>query len=315
MANRQLSAKHPLAEVFGFKITDKSPEAKRSRKDRLCPFNNNTPVCTKDKKDSPLGVCSLYSDNKDIPTVICPVRFREKWKICRDAAQYFFSKDTLWTPLKEIRLKEKSGESAGNIDLVLVAHDKAGKISDFGAVEVQAVYVSGNIRRPFEFFMAKPDERGEMDWSQEKNYPRPDYLSSSRKRLAPQLLYKGKILQAWKKKTVVVVDLPFFETLPELTQTKPEDSDICWLVYALKDSATTGRFEMKLDRKAYTGFESTMKQIATPEIGEISDFIEGLEEKLAPTLAMLRSEFGVNGFSELFERTPLERSHSGDIAL
>ena len=34
-----------------------------------------------------------------------------------------------------------------------------------------------------------------MDWSSQHNYPNPDYLSSSRKRLAPQLIYKGGILK------------------------------------------------------------------------------------------------------------------------
>jgi len=37
------------------------------------------------------------------------------------------------------------------------------------------------------------------------NYPRPDYLSSSRKRLAPQLIFKGGIINAWGKKTAVAL--------------------------------------------------------------------------------------------------------------
>lgn len=314
MADGQLKPKHPLAEVFGFKTTDQSVEARRNRKERLCPYNNNTPVCTKDKKDSPLGVCSLYT-SAEMPTVICPVRFREKWKVCQDAAEFFFPKGTPWTPLKEIRLKEKSGESAGNIDLVLVAHDNNGRIFDFGAIEVQAVYVSGNIRRPFERYMEDPKGRAEMDWTKEKNYPRPDYLSSSRKRLAPQLLYKGQILHTWGKRQAVVVDRPFFDTLPTLEQTDPKKADICWLVYNLKESGASGRYEMKIDKKIYTGFDSTMKQIATPEVGDMSIFVGHLEEKLAPTLEILRREFGVNSFSELFEKKGLSQTNNLDDLL
>jgi hypothetical protein len=306
-----MNPKQPLAEVFGFKITDRSAEARRHRANTLCPFNNNVPECTKDKKDAPLGVCSLFSSG-DLPTVICPVRFREKWKVCKDAAEFFFPKGTSWTPLKEIRLKEKSGESAGNIDLVVVAHDERGKISDFGAVEVQAVYVSGNIRRPFEHYMDDQEKNADMDWRSEKHYPRPDYLSSSRKRLVPQLLYKGQILQSWKKKQAVVVDRPFFETLPEMTQVPANKAEICWLVYVLKNSST-GRFELTMDKKVYTGFDSTMKRLATPEIGELSSFVESLEEKLAPVLVELRRDYGVSAFSELLDGRKRTSSRSLDL--
>jgi len=40
----------------------------------------------------------------------------------------------------------------------------------------------------------------------EKNYPGPDYLSSSRKRLARELIYKGGIFQAWGKKMAVSIE-------------------------------------------------------------------------------------------------------------
>ncbi|MFQ3662623.1 MAG: NotI family restriction endonuclease [Chloroflexaceae bacterium] len=53
-------------------------------------------------------------------------------------------------------------------------------------MEVQAVYISGNVRKPFSFFMHDPDR--DLDWSGQKDYPRPDDLSSSRKRLVPQLI-------------------------------------------------------------------------------------------------------------------------------
>src|SRR4030042_168103 len=76
-----------------------------------------------------------------------------------------------------------NGKSAGNIDVVLVAYDENSTIYDFGALEIQAVYISGNIRDPFEYYMKDPVSRANMDWKNEVNYPRPDYLSSSRKRL------------------------------------------------------------------------------------------------------------------------------------
>ena len=132
-------ARHPLAEVFGFPISNFSAEANRHRAKRLCPYNNKVPNCTKDKAKDPLGVCSVY-DNSSI-AITCPIRFRQDWLIADDAASFFFPPNVAWTSLTEVRLSDKSGRSAGNIDIVLVAYNDHGRVLDFGALEVQAVYI------------------------------------------------------------------------------------------------------------------------------------------------------------------------------
>ena len=48
--------------------------------------------------------------------------------------------------MTEVRLNDANGKSAGNIDVVPVSYDNDGKVLDFGALEVQAVYISGNVR-------------------------------------------------------------------------------------------------------------------------------------------------------------------------
>lgn len=121
-------AKQPLAEVFGFPIDNHGPEAKRCRDNALCPFGNKIPNCTKDKANNPLGVCSIL-DGGDV-IITCPVRFREKWIIAEDAAAFFFPKGTKWTTLTEVRLKDKQGNSAGNIDVVLCSYNDKGKVTD-----------------------------------------------------------------------------------------------------------------------------------------------------------------------------------------
>ena len=277
------SPKHPLAEVFGHKTTDQSAKAKKHRDDELCPYNNIVPKCTKDKKDAPLAVCSI--NHSDEAVIICPVRFREKWKISQDAAEFFFGADKNYTALKEVRLKEKTGKSAGNIDLVIAKHDSKGKVLDFGAVEVQAVYVSGNIRNPFEYYMENPSKRGSMDWTKEKNYPNPDFLSSSRKRLAPQMIYKGQILRAWGKKLAVVVDRPFFNTLPDIKRTSKEKAEVCWLVYDLTENKAKTKYELTLVERVYTSWDDVFKSIANPDIGDVSEFISALENKLSAIIS------------------------------
>ncbi len=272
----------PLAEVFGHLTTDRTAKAERYRSRRLCPFNNKVPNCTKDKAKDPLGVCSIYHENHAVIT--CPIRFREDWVIADDAASFFFKKRTTWSSLTEVRLNDSAGKSAGNIDVVLVAYDATGRVYDFGALEIQAVYISGNVREPFEYFMQDPRGRASMDWSKEPNYPRPDYLSSSRKRLAPQLLFKGGILHSWGKKIAVALNKSFFATLPSLKRVSRSAADVAWFVYDLEMETIKGqrprRYLLKKVDEIFTGFEPALLSLTTPSPGSVEDFMKLLQEKL-----------------------------------
>jgi hypothetical protein len=274
-----VESRHPLAEVFGHPTTDQSPNADRYRTRRLCPFNNKVPNCTKDKANAPLGVCSIFHENN--VAITCPIRFREDWIIADDAASFFFGDGISWSSLTEVRLNDATGKSAGNIDVVLAAYNDDGKIVDFGALEVQAVYISGNVREPFEFYMQDPYTRGEMDWSAKSNYPRPDYLSSSRKRLVPQLLYKSGILHSWQKKTAVALTKGFFETLPRLTTVSKSNADIVWLLYELQLINHGGQTRFKLTKvdEVFTEFEPALLSITTPKPGSVDDFLRLLQGK------------------------------------
>ncbi|MEA3311348.1 MAG: NotI family restriction endonuclease [candidate division WOR-3 bacterium] len=277
------SHKNPLAEVFGFPVDDMSDVAHRHRRLKLCPFNNKVPNCTKDKANDPLGVCSIYHNNHTVIT--CPVRFREHWIIAEDAASFFFGDNANWTSLTEVKLEDKNGQSAGNIDIVLVAYDEAGKVIDFGSLEVQGVYISGNIRRPFETFVKDPSAWRSTDWGAKASsafYPKPDYLSSSRKRLVPQMLYKGGILKAWGRKQAVALQKSFFETLPELPRVGQDAAEIAWFLYDLQ--LANSRYELKQVEIVYTEYWPALNIITTPEPGDMSDFISVLQNKLTDKL-------------------------------
>ena len=250
--------KNPLAEVFGFPIDNQSEDAKRYRQNKLCPFNNKVPNCTKDKANAPLGVCSIYDGNET--TITCPIRFREGWIIADAAASFFFPTGTEWTSLTEVRLKDANGQSAGNIDVVLVSYDDRGKVTDFGSLEIQGVYISGNIRNPFETYMKNSSAGGSFDWPG-PNYPRADYLSSSRKRLIPQLLFKGGILHEWKKKSAVALTKGFFDTLPALSEVPENEAELAWLVYDLKHDNVTNVFRLVKNRTVFTSFEESLLAI------------------------------------------------------
>jgi hypothetical protein len=119
-----------------------------------------------------------------------------------------------------------------------------------------------------------------FDWSNERNYPRPDYLSSSRKRLAPQLIYKGGILQHWNKKMAVALDNSFFKTLPELPETEEKDADIAWFVYDLVYNQNNNVFNLQKVKTIYTNFKKALDKITMSSPGRIEDFVNVLQDKL-----------------------------------
>lgn len=272
-------SQNPLAEVFGFPVNNLSPEAERVRRGRLCPFmdpnRSELLTCNKDKKDDPLGTCSIMDG--DTPTITCPVRFRQDWLIARDAAEFFGFAPGTWIALPEVRLNDKNGRSAGNIDVVVACHDSQGHILDFGSLEVQAVYISGNVRQPFEHYMADREGRKDMIWT--GTSVRPDYLSSSRKRLLPQLVYKGRILKSWGKKQAVALHKNFFATLPESPTVPPREAEVAWLVYDLRKSTNADRYDLVLDEVIYTEFEPALLKITSPEAGPMGNFMDILQRK------------------------------------
>ena len=232
--------------------------------------------CTKDKASNPLGACSIWH-NSDL-VITCPVRFRQDWLIVENAAEFSFGPEAKWTSLAEIKLTDKNGKSAGNVDFVLVAYNDDGQLTDFASLEVQSVYISGNLRNPFEQYLEKPSKN--FRWPTGYNYPKPDYLSSSRKRLVPQIMYKGGIFKAWNKKQSVALQKCFFDTLPELPGTTKANADIAWFLYDLVYKEDRKQYDLELVDTVYTEFEPALIKVTTPEPGEMDNFIEILQNRL-----------------------------------
>lgn len=279
--NMDKNNNQPLAEVFGFPIANGTERAKRYRKNKLCPYNNIVSNCTKNSIEFPLGVCSL--NHKGKPVVICPIRFREDWIIISDVASFIFDNKATWTHVGEVRLKDKHGKSAGNIDYVLVSYDRNGRVLDFGSLEVQSVYISGNLTGPFTAYLEKPN--APFTWTQAFKYPKPDYLSSSRKRLIPQIIAKGSILKQWNKRQAVALQSAFYNTLPSLPECDKLESDFAFFLYDLIPNKKTKTLSLTLQKVVYTKFTDALEQIAKFEAGPISEFTELLQKKLDTKLA------------------------------
>jgi hypothetical protein len=271
---------HPLAEVFGFPADNLTLKAEQHRIEKLCPFNNKVAGCTKDRLADPLGVCSVIDGNSH--AITCPIRFRENWLIASDAAAFFFPPGSIYKTLTEVRLVDATDGAAGNVDAVIVQLNNEGEIIDFGSLEIQAVYISGNIRNPFAWYMDDRQQRFNSNWMG-PNYPRPDYLSSSRKRLAPQMLTKGGIFKTWGKKQAIALHKNFYNTLPDLPEVPEAEkgrADIAWFIYDLVKHPNENRLELKLLKTVYTEFSTALAAITVSEAGKIADFESKLTKKL-----------------------------------
>ena len=125
-----------------------------------------------------------------------------------------------------------TGRAAGRIDLVVA---KDGGASAWFGLEVQAVYFSGaGMQTDFELFL----ESTSAEPPEPTKRRRPDFRSSSAKRLMPQLEVKGPTLRRWGTKLAVAVDLPFFEDMGGPSPNPSHDlndGDIVWLIPRITD--------------------------------------------------------------------------------
>lgn len=129
MAQEQLKPRHPLAEVFGFKTTDRSAEAKRHRKGRLCPYNNIVAQCTKDK----IVKQKLRGSSKKIP------RWQREEadiarKICADSEdRYIRVPRCPWTPSVKQLLKFR--KTVEDVKLRITLWDAIHNDNPVGAID------------------------------------------------------------------------------------------------------------------------------------------------------------------------------------
>ena len=94
------------------------------------------------------------------------------------------------------------------------------------------------------------------------------------------MLYKGGIFQSWRKKQTVAIQKSFFETLPSLPTCSKSKADIAWFLYDLVYDKNTNQNILQLVETVYTEFEPALLRVTTPEPGDISNFINVLQNKL-----------------------------------
>lgn len=197
-----------IAEFFGYRASDASPAALTAALTAHCPFLNDR--CTKILRDGVIaGVCTLKPATSD-PVICCPNRlYAADYSFLRDIADVVFqpgltmkagaSAKTFARQTNapavavfgkrwggELRLPQRTGTGAYFVDWILARLDSSGSLTEFVAVEVQSIDTTGNYR---DAINAMLQNRADVPSTAGFNW------ENVNKRIIPQLLYKGNVLQ------------------------------------------------------------------------------------------------------------------------
>jgi len=269
----------PLCEVFGYPVSNFSQDANHARTNKICPYKPGMAACTKDKANDPLGVCSMWDGAT--PVILCPVRFLESGTIFQAVNEFLLPGVQNPRMVYEVRLVDAAGQNIGRIDGVLVGQEN-GTVTDFGALEIQAVYISGNIRSHFAYYIADPQNHYQTGNPAEK-YPRADWLSSV-KRIVHQFNAKGAILiTEWGKRMALVAQSAFyrnFTLIHGIPETTPDKADIAIFLYQHVHNPIENRYNLKLEQTVYIEFGELLKRFTSIQAGNIEDFVAVLERKI-----------------------------------
>lgn len=315
---RDLSPRFGIGEWFGKSVTLLTGDERRTlarevlkpKRDRApqpCPFQatKSNAMCSKEG-----GVCSLrlysYAAHPEngramgVPVTgpqgelraTCPYRFHEDKTAFNWVSETVLG-DTTPHLVGEVGFLEagattdaEGGDDVGRIDMILVASNTPEQAPmEWGALEIQAVYFSGNaMKGEFEAFA---DEN--VDWV---IFPagkrRPDYRSSGPKRLMPQLQIKVPTLRRWGKKMAVVVDRSFFDSIGEMDRvTHISNADIAWFVVKFEEVPGSNQMRLVKDEVRYTTLERSVEGLTGGKPVTLPVFQERIRDKVvhpAPSL-------------------------------
>lgn len=251
-----------------------------------CPFQVNNPICRKKG-----GVCSIQlcedagngriGDFVGPPVTVCPARFEQDQLLIGWLAEIVGFPEGEVSMAREIPFMESitTQKPAGKIDLV-VGRTFDDRLEWYG-LEIQAVYFSGP-GMASEFENLRDDQNPNLPYPNENR--RPDWRSSSAKRLMPQLQVKVPTLRRWGSKMAVAVDEPFFENIGGASQQFSQDlgdGDIIWLVPALHLD-DVGNYMLERGHWEVLTLEASHEKLLAASTIQRAEFETNLRNKLTP---------------------------------
>ena len=249
-----------------------------------CPFQQGGIPCRKKG-----GVCSIQhyrrrpaphedriGERSGTPVITCPHRFDQGNLVPKWLAQVvgFVEAEAFLAREVPFMHSPSTGRPAGRIDLVLANSNKS--FVWFG-LEIQAVYFSGTgMRTEFERLALDADKLPPSP----NAVRRPDWRSSSAKRLMPQLQVKAPTLRRWGTKLAVAVDMPFFEAIGGPSRKVSQDldeGDIIWLVPQISDE-----YQLEALHWEVLSLEDSSDKLLAAKTVKRGEFEEALRAKLQP---------------------------------
>lgn len=199
-----------IHEFFGYRYNDHSGTALEAAKNQLCPFINEQ--CTKPlgRDGERSGACTIRQSTSETPVICCPQRlYADNYRILQIIAEKTFNKKLPLYPGrralahareeggavavfghkwgKELKLPKRDGVGNYFADWVLAHIDENGKLTEFTSVEVQTIDTTGNYRDSRSALLTP--SRSTVKSTVGLNW------ENVSKRIIPQLIYKGQILQ------------------------------------------------------------------------------------------------------------------------
>lgn len=297
-----------IEEFFGFRATDRSLLAEDHVNGRQCPFIGGT--CTKTLSDRVIsGVCTLRPATSD-PVICCPNRlYANNYQILKDVAEIAFGSGYTLEPGPaaarlaaqgdatsigvfgkrwggELRLPQRIGRGGFFVDWILARFDSSGSALEFVAVEVQSIDTTGNYRGARESLIRDQQivqATAGFNWE------------NVNKRIIPQLLYKGNVLQRERlclKGLFFVTPTPVYDRVidrvggPGALLTYPlQSSSITFLSYGLDSGSWVegAPVPLKLENQFTTNIGQLAAAFAGPGVMPPQNVYEqAINEAVAP---------------------------------
>ena len=288
-------SRYGISEWYGHRLLKLSAQERRNLAHAATGQNNSRPPCpfrpTISSCSKSGGVCSiqLYADDgsghigtfQDPPVIVCPNRFEQDNLLVEWLGEIVGFPPEQVSMAREIPFMESvvTQKPAGKIDLV-VAHESTGRLDWYG-LEIQAVYFSGP-GMDSEFTQQQDDRSPSPPFPDKVR--RPDWRSSSAKRLMPQLQVKVPTLRRWGSKMAIAVDAPFFESIggPSTPYSRDlGDGDIIWLAPRLR-LLESGQYSLERGHWEVLTLEASCEKLLAAKTIQRSDFEAALRNKLTP---------------------------------
>ena len=194
--------------------------------------------------------------------------------------------DIVGFPQGEIRLAReipfmqntRTGKPAGKIDLV-ISGQPHGDLRWYG-LEIQAVYFSGD-GMTSQFEVLEKDDLPVPPFPDKLR--RPDWRSSSAKRLMPQLRIKVPTTRRWQTKMAVAVDQQFFASVGGPSPNPSQDlnnGDIIWLVPELTLDDNNGHYHLQRGHWEVLTLEDSTDKLEAAQTISRDEFEAALIKKL-----------------------------------